>query len=415
MPKCTPRSSARRGLSIGVTPPRARSFAGLATLALIAGLPLAGCSKPAAQQAPPPPEVQVITVATAPITNVIELPGRLQAVRTSEVRARVDGIVQRRLYTEGTDVREGQPLFQIDPRQLRAQLNAAEAALARAEATASNAEQDVNRYKGLVAQKALSQQEYDAAVARLRTAQADVAQSQAQISAAKLSLSYTTVTAPISGRAGRAEVTEGALVSAGAATLLTRIEQIDPIYANFAQSSSDVLKLREQINAGTVRAPALRNVPVSLVLEDGTSYPHEGHLDFFDLSIDQETGTAALRAQFPNPERSLLPGQFVRARIAAGTEPNGMLIPQRAVTVTPQGANVLVVGAKDIVESRPVKVGPLEGGSWVILSGLNAGERVIVDGLQKAQPGQPVRPVVAAASAPNATTAATAGADTAKR
>jgi membrane fusion protein, multidrug efflux system len=355
-----------------------------------------------------------MTVTTAPIVNLIELPGRLQAVRTSEVRARVDGIVQRRLYTEGTDVKEGQPLFQIDPRQLRAQLNAAEAALARAQATESNAQQDVNRYKGLVAQKALSQQEYDAAVARLRTAQADVAQQQAQISAARLSLSYTTVTAPISGRAGRAAVTEGALVSAAAATLLTTIEQIDPIYANFSESSSDVLKLRQQINAGSIHVPALRNVPVSLVLEDGTSYPHQGHLDFFDLSIDEATGTAAMRAQFPNPERSLLPGQFVRARIAAGTEPNGLLIPQRAVTVTPQGANVLVVGAKDIVENRPVKVGPLEGGSWVILDGLKPGERVIVDGLQKAQPGQPVRPVAAAANnTPAANPAANAGADTA--
>ena len=178
----------------------------------------------------------------------------------------VVGIVQRRLYTEGTDVQAGQPLFQIDPRQLQAQLNAAEASLRRAEATAANATQDVNRYKGLVAQQALSQQEYDAAVARQRTAQADVAQVEAQISAAKLSLSYTTVTAPISGRAGRAEVTEGALVSAGAATLLTRIEQIDPIYANFAQSSADLLKLREQMNSGTLRLATLRRVPVNLVL-----------------------------------------------------------------------------------------------------------------------------------------------------
>jgi len=368
--------------------------------ALAIGLVLAACSKPAPQQAPPPPEVQVVTVATRPVTNVIELPGRLQAIRTSEVRARVDGIVQRRLYTEGTDVQAGQPLFQIDPRQLQAQLNAAEASLRRAEATAANATQDVNRYKGLVAQQALSQQEYDAAVARQRTAQADVAQVEAQIAAAKLSLSYTTVTAPISGRAGRAEVTEGALVSAGAATLLTRIEQIDPIYANFAQSSADLLKLREQMNSGTLKLATLRRVPVNLVLEDGTQYPHPGQLDFVDMSIDEATGTAALRAQFPNPQRALLPGQFVRGQIDAGVRPNGVLIPQRAVTVTPQGANVLVVGAKDIVESRPVTVGALDGGSWEIRSGLAAGERVIVDGLQKAQPGQPVRVVAAPPATP---------------
>ena len=380
--------------------------------AAVASLLLAGC-KQAAQQKPPPPEVEVVTVASQPMQNMIELPGRLQAIRTAEVRARVDGIVQRRLYTEGTDVQAGQPLFAIDPRQLRAQLTSAEAALSRAEATAANAAQDVARYKGLVAQLALSQQEYDAAVARQRTAQADVAQMQAQVSAARLSLGYTTVTAPISGRAGRAEVTEGALVSAGGATLLTKIEQVDPIYANFAQSSSDVLRLRNQITAGTIKVPALGRIPVNLVLEDGSTFRHPGHLDFFDLSIDEATGTAALRAEFPNPERSLLPGQFVRAQIEAGVSANGMLVPQRAVTVNPEGATVLVVGAKDIVESRPVKVGGLHGSSWEIVSGLAAGDRVIVDGLQKAQPGQPVRVAAAPAAPPSAS--ASPLADTAKR
>jgi len=240
--------------------------------AVFTALLLSSCTKSAPPASPPPPEVGVITVTSQPIANVIEVPGRLQAVRTAEVRARVDGIVQRRLYTEGTDVRAGQALFAIDPRQLRAQLSAAEAALARAEATAANAAQDVARYKGLVAQQALSQQEYDAAVARLRTAQADVAQSRAQLSAARLNLSYATVTAPISGRAGRAEVTEGALVSAGSATLLTKIEQLDPIYANFSQSSSDVLALRQKITTGSVQVPTLGRVPVHLVLEDGSLY-----------------------------------------------------------------------------------------------------------------------------------------------
>ncbi|MDQ2665813.1 MAG: efflux RND transporter periplasmic adaptor subunit [Gemmatimonadota bacterium] len=360
---------------------------------MVAALLLAGCSKAAPPAAPPPPEVRVITVATQPVTDVIELPGRLQAIRTSEVRARVEGIVERRLYTEGTDVRAGQPLFAIDPRQLRAQLSASEAALARAHATEANAAQDVARYKGLVAQQALSQQEYDAAVARLRTAQADVAQTSAQISAARLNLSYTTVTAPIAGRAGRAAVTEGALVSGSAATLLTTIEQLDPIYANFSQSSSDVLALRNKIKAGTLKAPSMKNVAVHLVLEDGTVYGMVGHLNFVDMSIDESTGTTALRAEFPNPARALLPGQFVRARVEAGVQANGLLIPQRAVTVSPQGATVLVVGAKDIVESRTVTVGALEGGSWTIKSGLTPGERVIVDGLQKAVAGKPVKPV----------------------
>jgi membrane fusion protein (multidrug efflux system) len=367
---------------------------------LSAALLLAACSKAATPAAPPPPEVAIITVVSQPVMNVIELPGRLQAVRTAEVRARVDGIVQRRLYTEGTDVSAGQPLFAIDPRQLRAQLNASEASLARAKATAANAEQDIARYKGLVAQQALSQQEYDAAVARLRTAEADVAQTSAQIAAARLNLSYTTVTAPIAGRAGRAMVTEGALVSGSGATLLTTIEQLDPIYANFSQSSADVLALRGKTSSGALKASATTRVPVHLVLEDGTLYRMPGHLDFVDMSIDEATGTAALRAQFPNPGRLLLPGQFVRARVEAGVQPKGLLVPQRAVTITPQGATLLVVGAKDIVESRPITVGALEGGSWVIQSGLAAGERVIVDGLQKAAPGKPVKPVMANASAP---------------
>lgn len=336
-----------------------------------------------------------MTVQSQPIDNVIEVPGRLEAVRTAEVRARVDGIVQRRLYQEGTDVREGQALFAIDPRELRAQQNSAEAALARAEATAANAARDVERYQGLVAKQAISQQEYDSAVARLRTAQADVAQARSQLEAARLDLSYTTVTAPISGRAGRARVTEGALVSAAAATLLTMIEQIDPIYVNFSQSSSDVLQIRKEIASGALKMPGRGRIAAHLVLEDGSVYPHAGVLNFFDLRLDETTGTAAFRAEFLNPDRSLLPGQFVRVRVDAGVRSGGVLVPQRAVVVTPQSATVLVVGAKDVVESRPVTLGALEGGSWVILTGLAPGDRVVVDGLQKAQPGKPVRVVSA--------------------
>lgn len=373
---------------------------------LCAALLLAACSKSAAPPAPPPPEVRVVTVSAQPIVNVIELPGRLQAIRTAEVRARVDGIVERRLYTEGTDVRAGQPLFAIDPRELRTKLNAAEAALSRAEATAANAQQDVTRYKGLVAQQALSQQEYDAAIARLRTAEADVAQSRAQVAAARLNLGYTTVTAPISGRAGRAMVTEGALVSGAGATLLTTIEQVDPIYANFSQSSSDLLALRNRISSGAIQVPAPNNVPVHLVLEDGSDYRLPGHVDFVAMNIDEATGTTALRALFPNPQRTLLPGQFVRGRIEAGVQSKGLLIPQRAVTVAPQGATVMVVNAKDVVEVRPVKLGALEGGSWVIQSGLDPGERVIVDGLQKAAPGKPVKPVTTSPTPPAAPQAA---------
>ncbi|MEO8449357.1 MAG: efflux RND transporter periplasmic adaptor subunit [Gemmatimonadota bacterium] len=363
----------------------------LSCTAAVFGLLTAGCSRSVPPSPPPPPEVRVVTVESGPVANVVQIPGRLQAVRTAEVRARVDGIVQRRLYQEGTDVKPGQVLFSIDPREYRAKLSAAQATLARAEATAANAKQDIARYQGLVPQKAISQQEYDAAVARSRTAEADVAQARAQVEAAELSLGYTTVTAPIAGRAGRAEVTEGALVSAASATLLTKIEQVDPIYANFSQSSSDLLAIRKEIASGALKVPSLGNVAVRLVLEDGSLYAAAGHLNFLDLSIDPATGTTALRAEFPNPARSLLPGQFVRVRIEAGVRSHGMLIPQRAVIVTPQGASVLVVDAKNVALSRPVTLGDLQGGSWVILSGVTAGDRVIVDGLQKAQAGQPVR------------------------
>jgi membrane fusion protein (multidrug efflux system) len=335
--------------------------------------------------------VRIVTVQTQPLTNVIEVPGRLQAVRTAEVRARVDGIVQRRLYDEGTDVRAGKVLFEIDPRPLRARLNAAEATLARAEATAANAAQDVKRYTGLVAQKALSQQEFDAAVARQRTAQADVAQARAEVETARLNLEYTSVTAPIAGRAGRAEVTEGAMVSAASGTLLTRIEQVDPIYVNFSQSSAELLALRDQISSGALNLSGLDKVPVHLVLEDGRVYNRTGRVDFLDLRIDEATGTAALRAEVPNPDRVLLPGQFVRARVDAGVELKGLVVPQRAVVITPQGASVMIVGEKNVAESRTVTVGELRGGSWQILKGLAAGDRVIIDGLQQARAGQPVR------------------------
>jgi membrane fusion protein (multidrug efflux system) len=362
----------------------------LGAAAALGAIILAGCAKPAPPP-PPPPEVRIVTVRTQPVKNLIEVPGRLQAVRTAEVRARVDGIVQRRLYDEGTDVRAGQVLFEIDPRPLRAQLRAAEASLARAEATAANATQDVKRYTGLVAQRALSQQEYDAAVARQRTAQADVAQARAQLETARLNLAYTRVTAPITGRAGRAEVTEGAMVNAASGTLLTRIEQIDPIYVNFAQSSAELLALREQISSGALKLSGLDRVPVHVVLEDGSVYSHPGRVDFLDLRIDEATGTAALRAEVPNPERVLLPGQFVRARLEAGVQANGLLIPQRAVLITPEGSSVMVVGEKNVAESRPVTIGALQGGSWQILKGLSAGDRVIVDGLQKTRAGEPVR------------------------
>jgi membrane fusion protein (multidrug efflux system) len=359
-------------------------------LATAGALLLAGCGAEAPPPAPPPPEVTIHTVSPQNIANVIELPGRVQAIRTAEVRARINGIVQRRLFEEGTDVRAGQALFAIDPRESRASLNAVQATLQRNQASAANAQQVVNRYQGLLSGQAISRQEYDAAVATLRTAQADVANSRAQVESARLNLNYATVTSPISGRSGRAQVTEGALVSAGEGTLLTTVEQIDRVYVNFGQSSSDLLGIRQDVQSGKLQLPALNNVAVNLILEDGSVYGSAGSLDFLGLSIDQTTGTAALRAEFPNPARLLVPGQFVRARIQAGTRPDGILVPQRAVRVTPEGGSVMVVGKDNKAEARTVKVGGLQGGNWAVLEGLKPGDKVIVDGLQKVQPGQPV-------------------------
>lgn len=353
-------------------------------------LAVTACGGAGAPPAALPPEVTVVMIAASTIDDRITMPGRLQGIRTAEVRARVNGVVQRKVYTEGTDVRAGDVLFEIDPRESQAQLSSAEATLARAEATAANAAQDARRYQGLVSQQAISQQEFDAATARQRTAEADVAQARAQVDAARLTLSYTSITAPIAGRAGRAEVTEGAFVSAANATLLTRVEQVDPILANFSHSSGEILRLR-RAQAASGRAAQMDRVRVRLVMQDGTEYPHEGRLNFLDLSVDEATGTTALRAEFPNRDRLLLPGQFVRVQVEAGARIDGILVPQRAVTVTPQGASVFVVTAGDTAVVRDVKVGALQGGSWVIESGLAVGERVIVDGLQKVRPGTPVR------------------------
>jgi len=351
---------------------------------------LAACAKEA-PPAPPPPEVEVMTIQPTAVAHVVELPGRVAAIRTAEVRARVDGIVERRVYEEGTDVRAGQLLFRIDPRERRADYEAAIATLRRSEATARNAAQVVSRYQPLVGQQAISKQEYDAAVAQQRSGQADVANARAQADRARLTLNYTNVVAPISGRVGRAEVTEGALVSTANATLLTRIEQLDPIYVNFSQSSADLMQLRRDIAAGAVKTPNMNRVRVTLLLEDGTPYGPAGHLNFLDMSVDESTGTVSLRAEFPNPNRYLLPGQFVRAKVQGGVDSRGITVPQRAVQIGPKGASVLVIGQNNIATARPIRLGDLQGGNWVVTDGLRAGDRVIVNGLQKAQPGAPVR------------------------
>ncbi len=357
------------------------------------------CSGEQAPPAPQPLSVQTITVASQSIPNVIELPGRVEPVRQAEVRARVTGIVQKRLYTEGTYVARGQPLFLIDPRELRASYAQTKAALDRARATERNARAVVERYKPLVAENAISSQEYDAALATAREAEANVAQIRAQLEAANLQLNYTTVRAPIAGIASRAEITEGALVSQTEATLMTRIEQTAPVYVNFAQSASKVLEIRRAISAGEVVLDADQRVEVRLTFTDGTDYPIPGYINFLAFSVDEETGTVGLRAEFPNPTGLLLPGEFVRAKLFVGELKQGIVVPQRAVTLSEQGGSVFVIDAKGLVAPRPVKLGALVDGNWIVESGLKAGDVVITSNLQKLRPGVPVKQIDAAAKA----------------
>ena len=357
---------------------------------LAATLLLGACSGAEAPPAPQPVPVRTVTIASQSVPNVIELPGRVEPVRVAEVRARVTGIVQQRLYEEGTDVRAGQPLFRIDPRELRASYAQTQAALQRAQATAANARAVVDRYRPLVEENAISGQEYDAALAASREAQANVAQIRAQLEASSLQHGYTTVRAPIAGRVGRAQVTEGALVSQGEGTLMTRIEQISPVYVSFAQAASEVIRIRRAIAAGEINLDENDRVEVRLTFSDGTEYPVSGFIDFLAYSVDQETGTVELRAEFPNPQNLLLPGEFVRARIFAGQVQNGLTVPQRAVSLTEDGGTVFVVDGKGQAAIRPVKLGAMVDGRWIVESGLKVGDRVIVSNLQKIRPGAPV-------------------------
>ena len=362
-----------------------RFLAGLSACFLL--IACSGAETPPQRQ---PIPVRTVTITNQVIPNVVELPGRVVAVREAEVRARVTGIVQERLYQEGTDVAAGQPLFRIDPRELRASYAQTQAALARARATATNARAVVERYRPLVAENAISGQEYDAALAASREAEANVAQIRAQLESSSLQLGYTTVRAPIAGRAGRAQITEGALVSQAEGTLMTRIEQISPVYVSFAQSASAVLALRRAVAAGEIALGPNDRVEVRLTFSDGSEYPIPGYIDFLAFSVDEETGTVELRAEFPNPDRLLLPGEFVRARIFAGEVPQGIAVPQRAVTLTEDGGSVFLIDRKGQAVLRPIKLGAMVGGNWIVESGLEVGDVVILSNLQKIQPGAPV-------------------------
>lgn len=356
---------------------------------------LAACNKatpPTAAQRPVP-EVAVVTAhtTTAPLTR--ELVGRLAPTRIAQVRARVTGIVLKRIYTEGTDVKQGQRLFQIDPAPLEAALHAQEAALAKAQADAANAALTAKRYRDLSKKGVLSQQDLDTAQANERTTAAAVKQAEANVESARLDLGYATVTAPIAGRAGRALVTEGALVDKTQATELTTIEQIDPIYVNFSQSVAELEQLQQAM--GNVAQPAGDAPKVSVRLSDGETYAHTGTLDFSDLAVDPGTGAISLRAVVPNPDHRLLPGMFVKLRLTVGHIANAFSLPQAAIVRDMHGAHVLVVDAQGKVELRRVQTHGMTQADWLVTGDLHDGDQVIVDGLQKVRPGAPAKAVPA--------------------
>jgi len=339
----------------------------------------AGGDKPAGGPgaAMPPPEVDVVTVTRGNVTLTQDQPGRLQAYRTAEVRARVEGVIEKRLFAEGSDVKEGTPLFLINAHTYKATAAAARADLA-------IAKQNVARYQPLLAVKAVSQQEFDLAVASVK-------QAEAALTLADENVENASVPAAISGRIGRAMVTEGAFVGKGEATLLATIEQIYPIYVNFTQSGSDVLRLKQAIRTGKLkRAKAGK---VELLLEDGRVYPHQGKIFFTDQAVDPATGAVSLRAEFTNPQHELLPGMFVRLRFPEAVAENVIRVPQRALQAGEQGQFVMVVGEENKVTPQPVKTGDMVDGDFIIAEGLKGGEQVIVNGLQKARPGSPVTPV----------------------
>lgn len=351
-------------------------------------LALSACGSDPQPSAPPPVPVEIMVVTPHEVANIIELPGRVEAVRSAEVRARTDGIIERRLYVEGRDVQAGAPLFLIDQRDNRAQVQSSEAALQRAIAARENAASVVRRYGPLIAERAVSGQENDAARSELRQAEAQVAEARAALARSQLLLSYTTVRAPISGRVGRAEVTEGALVTAGEGTMLTRVDQVSPVYAVFSESNAAILNTVEQVRNGTLKVPSLGRVDVKLVLENNSVYGPVGHIDFASTVVDPETGSQTIRAQFANPDKLLTPGQFVRGRMELGTIAGGITVPARAIQFKGDGASVSILGKDGVVATRQVTLGALLGKEWIVRSGLKAGEQVIVEGWQKARPGQ---------------------------
>lgn len=357
---------------------------------------LLACGPKASVDAGPakPVEVGVVKVSAAAAAINSELPGRTQAFRLAEVRPQVSGIIKKRLFVEGAEIKAGSQLYQIDDASYRAALGTAEAELARASANLAAAKAREARYKNLMSSKAISQQDYDDALAALGQADANRAAGKAAVDAANINLQYTRVLAPISGVIGKSAVTEGALVSAGQAQVLATIQQLDPIYVDVSQSADQMLALRRQMMKGTLSTE--KTAKVKLLLSDGSVYNHEGSLQFAEVGVSESTGTIVLRALFANPDRLLLPGMFVRTQLQEGVQGNAILVPQRGVTRDRSGnATALVVNAESKVEVRKIKIGRALGDQWLVDEGLTAGDQLIVEGLQKVKPGAAVTAVPA--------------------
>ncbi len=378
-------------------PPHLTALAAVLLLPLLAACEEGNANKPAGG-APPPTPVSVVEVAPEALPIVNELPGRIAPTRIAEVRPRVSGIVVERVFQQGSSVQEGDPLYRIDPEPFRLQVQRAEATLQRAEAVAQQARQQADRQKELRNRKVASAQRYDDAIATLAQANADVALAKAGLAAAKLDLEYAVVTAPISGRIGRAAVTEGALVVANAVLPLAVIRQLDPVYADITQSANELLQLRRAVESGAVAGAATPegrpdSMPAQLLFDDGTPYDIGGRLLFSEATVDSSTGQIVLRGEFPNPKGELLPGMYVRVRLVQGTQNNALAVPKQAVQRDMGGqAQLYVVDAEGKAAVRRVTAGRVVGDSWVIDQGLAAGDRVIVEGFQKIRPGAPVNP-----------------------
>jgi membrane fusion protein, multidrug efflux system len=364
-----------------------------AATAALAGL-LAGCGQSPQAGPPPAPEPVVVAAAVAPhpVTLTTVLSGRTSAYLVSDVRPQVGGIIQKRLFTEGADVKEGELLYQIDPATYQAAYDNAKAALAKAEANALPARLRAERFATLSKASVVSRQDNDDAQAAHRQAEAEVTAARAALETARINLSFTKVTAPIAGRIGKSSVTPGALVTASQAAPLSTIQRIDLIYVDMTQSSGELMRLRRDLASGRLKKPGEQSARVRLLFDDGSVYAHEGVLQFSDITVDQSTGVITLRAVFPNPGQELLPGLYVRAQIEEGVDERAILAPQQAVSRDNKGAPlVMVVGEGGLVEQRAITVGRVVGDSWLVTSGLAAGERVVVEGLQKIRPGAKVK------------------------